>query len=41
MNWGVISVYSCSESCSVSREEFVIVQASVDDIDKKAAPKKS
>ena len=31
MNWGVISVYSCPESCDKSREEFVIVQDAVSD----------
>jgi len=30
MNWGVIAVYSCSQSCDQSREEFVIVQDSGD-----------
>ncbi len=31
MNWGVIAVYSCPESCEKSREEFVIVQDAVSD----------
>jgi len=26
MNWGVIAVYSCCNSCDESREEYVIVQ---------------
>jgi len=30
MNWGVIAVYSCSNSCFESTEEFVIVQESAD-----------
>ena len=29
MNWGVIAVYSCPESCDKSREEFIIVQDAV------------
>jgi len=32
MNWGAISVYSCVNSCDQSREEFLVLQASVDDI---------
>lgn len=31
MNWGSIAVYSCSESCEQSREEFIIVQEAVCD----------
>ncbi|KAL7538152.1 hypothetical protein ACHAXR_008327 [Thalassiosira sp. AJA248-18] len=31
MNWGSIAVYSCSESCDKSREEFMIVQEPVCD----------
>mmetsp|Transcript_20386 Transcript_20386/g.42755 ORF Transcript_20386/g.42755 Transcript_20386/m.42755 type:complete len:501 (-) Transcript_20386:114-1616(-) len=31
MNWGAVAVYSCPESCDLSREEFVVVQASLDD----------
>ena len=31
MNWGSIAVYSCSESCEQSREEFIIMQESVCD----------
>jgi len=30
MNWGVIAIYSCSNSCNQSLEEYVIVQESVD-----------
>ncbi len=30
MNWGVIAIYSCQNSCDVSYEEFVVVQESVD-----------
>ncbi len=30
MNWGVIAVYSCPDSCIHSREEFVVIQESVD-----------
>ena len=30
MNWGVIAIYSCSNSCYESTEEFVIVQESAD-----------
>ena len=30
MNWGTVAVYSCRDSCSVSNEEFVIIQESVD-----------
>ena len=30
MNWGVLAVYSCSQSCSQSIEEFVVVQESAD-----------
>lgn len=29
-NWGSIAVYTCSESCESNREEFVIVQSSLD-----------
>ncbi|KAL7552726.1 hypothetical protein ACHAWF_015962 [Thalassiosira exigua] len=38
MNWGALAVYSCSESCDKSREEFIIVQDAVCDapIEKKA-----
>lgn len=32
MNWGVIAVYSCPESCDESREEFIIVQDAVSDV---------
>ena len=32
MNWGVIAIYSCPISCDYSREEFVIIQASIDDV---------
>jgi hypothetical protein len=32
MNWGVIAIYSCPESCDDSREEFVIVQEAVSDV---------
>eukprot|EP00578_Thalassiosira_sp_NH16_P005480 CAMPEP_0181134386 /NCGR_PEP_ID=MMETSP1071-20121207/32061_1 /TAXON_ID=35127 /ORGANISM="Thalassiosira sp., Strain NH16" /LENGTH=359 /DNA_ID=CAMNT_0023220903 /DNA_START=403 /DNA_END=1485 /DNA_ORIENTATION=- len=31
MNWGSIAVYSCSESCNKSQEEFIMVQESVCD----------
>ena len=31
MNWGSIAVYSCPESCNDSREEFIIVQDSLDE----------
>jgi len=37
MNWGVLAVYSCSDSCNQSIEEFVIIQDSVDVIPKKMA----
>lgn len=30
MNWGTIAVYSCSVSCKEYREEYVVVQESVD-----------
>lgn len=30
MNWGVIAIYSCPNSCDESCEEFVVVQESVD-----------
>ena len=30
MNWGSVAVYSCSESCNESREEFLIIQESCD-----------
>jgi Programmed cell death protein 2, C-terminal putative domain. len=30
MNWGTIAVYSCSVSCEEFREEYVVVQESVD-----------
>lgn len=30
MNWGVIAVYSCSNSCKQSAEEFIVIQESVD-----------
>lgn len=30
MNWGTIAVYSCSVSCGEFREEYVVVQESVD-----------
>jgi pre-rRNA-processing protein TSR4 len=29
-NWGALAIYTCSESCETNREEFVIVQNSVD-----------
>ena len=32
MNWGAIAVYSCSQSCDESREEFIIVQEPVSDV---------
>jgi pre-rRNA-processing protein TSR4 len=32
MNWGSIAVYSCPESCDESREEFLIVQESGEDV---------
>ena len=39
MDWGCIAVYSCSESCAQSREEFVIVQQAIgDEPIKKAKP---
>jgi len=31
MDWGCIAVYSCSESCEQSREEFIIVQKAIGD----------
>ncbi len=31
MNWGSVAIYSCPESCDLSREEFVIVQESIDE----------
>lgn len=30
MNWGVIAIYSCSNSCNQSIEEYVVIQESVD-----------
>mmetsp|Transcript_1035 Transcript_1035/g.1839 ORF Transcript_1035/g.1839 Transcript_1035/m.1839 type:complete len:592 (-) Transcript_1035:138-1913(-) len=30
MNWGTIAVYSCSVSCKEYREEYVVVQESID-----------
>jgi len=30
MNWGVLAVYSCSISCTKYRDEYVVVQESVD-----------
>ena len=30
MNWGTIAVYSCSLSCELSDEEYVVVQESAD-----------
>jgi len=39
MDWGCIAVYSCSESCQQSREEFMIVQQAIgDEPIKKAKP---
>jgi pre-rRNA-processing protein TSR4 len=35
MNWGSIAVYSCPESCDESREEFLIVQESGEDVETK------
>lgn len=32
MNWGSIAVYSCPDSCDESREEFLIVQESGEDV---------
>ena len=32
MNWGSIAVYSCPQSCDESREEFLIVQESGEDV---------
>ena len=32
MNWGVIAIYSCADSCNESREEVCVIQASVDDV---------
>ena len=32
MNWGVIAIYSCPDSCNESREEVCVIQASVDDV---------
>ena len=29
-NWGSIAVYTCSDSCETNREEFVVVQSSLD-----------
>jgi len=31
MNWGSVAVYSCSQSCDESRDEFLIVQEAVGD----------
>ena len=31
MNWGVIAIYSCHNSCEVSNQEFVVVQKSNDE----------
>lgn len=28
MNWGVVAIFSCSASCPLSREEFIVVQDS-------------
>ena len=30
MDWGALVVYSCPDSCDMSREEFVVAQSSVD-----------
>ena len=30
MNWGVIAIYSCSNSCNQSMEEYVVLQESID-----------
>ena len=30
MNWGVIAVYSCSNSCNQRMEEYVVLQESID-----------
>ena len=30
MDWGALAVYSCPDSCDMSREEFVVAQSSVD-----------
>jgi len=30
MDWGALAVYSCPDSCDLSREEFVVAQSSVD-----------
>lgn len=29
-NWGSIALYTCSKSCDINREEFVVVQSSLD-----------
>ena len=30
MDWGVLAVYSCTESCEQSQEEFAVVQVPVE-----------
>lgn len=30
MDWGALAIYSCPASCDMSREEYVVVQKSVD-----------
>ena len=30
MDWGALAIYSCPESCDMNREEYVVVQKSVD-----------
>jgi hypothetical protein len=33
MHWGMLAVFSCADSCTLSREEFVVIQKEPTDDD--------